>query len=104
MGQDASPVGTTAQPVSGPAPLPEDPALLRSEIERTRLELGAQQGRILGKRRGAAHGLCRRPDWARVLTHRTSSFVVSTACSGMGGVASLTSDRPRSARMPAIAA
>ena len=42
MGQDASPVGATAHPVSTrtPAPLPEDPALLRAEIERTRLELG----------------------------------------------------------------
>jgi hypothetical protein len=42
MGQDASPVGAPAQPVSArpAAPPPDDPALLRAEIERTRLELG----------------------------------------------------------------
>jgi ElaB/YqjD/DUF883 family membrane-anchored ribosome-binding protein len=42
MGQDASTVGAPAHPVStrAPTPMPEDPALLRAEIERTRLELG----------------------------------------------------------------
>jgi len=49
MGQDASPVGTPVQPVSGPAPLSEDPALLRAEIERTRLELGDTVAALAGK-------------------------------------------------------
>ena len=42
MGQDASPVGAPAHAVSAPPapPMPDDPALLRAEIERTRLELG----------------------------------------------------------------
>ena len=49
MGQDASPVGTPTQPVSGPTPLSEDPALLRAEIERTRLELGDTVAALAGK-------------------------------------------------------
>ena len=50
MGQDASPVGTPAQAVSVPAPpLPEDPALLRAEIERARLELGDTVAALAGK-------------------------------------------------------
>jgi hypothetical protein len=41
MGQDASSVRAPAQPVSGNAhPVPDDPAELRAEIERTRLALG----------------------------------------------------------------
>ena len=49
MGQDASPVGTPEHPVSAPAPLPEDPALLRADIERTRLELGDTVAALAGK-------------------------------------------------------
>src|SRR5690606_26364996 len=43
------------------------------------------------------------PDRARVLIHLTSSFTVSTVCSGTGGPASRRSPRPRRARTPAIA-
>ena len=49
MGQDASPVGTPAAAVSAPAPPPEDPPLLRAEIERTRLELGDTVAALAGK-------------------------------------------------------
>src|SRR3954447_211394 len=71
------------------------------------LDVGAQLGRVLRRllrvRRGALLVYCSRADCARVFTHRTSSFVVSTACSGTGGVASFTCALPRSARTPAIA-
>lgn len=49
MGQDASPVRTPGHPVSAPAPLPDDPALLRADIERTRLELGDTVAALAGK-------------------------------------------------------
>jgi hypothetical protein len=35
--------------VSAPAPLPDDPALLRADIERTRLELGDTVAALAGK-------------------------------------------------------
>src|SRR5690348_17403418 len=70
-------------------------------------EDGIRDGRVTGvqtcalpiwRRLRRAHGCSCRADLARVLTHRTSSFVVSTACSGIGGVASFTWDLPRRAR------
>src|SRR4051794_21228412 len=70
---------------------------------RGRLRRGGRRvadGRLL---RDAALVYCSRADCARVFTHRTSSFVVSTACSGIAGVASLTFDLPRRASTPAIA-
>src|SRR4051812_15229777 len=70
---------------------------------RGRLRRGG--GRVADARPLGDAGLvyCSRADCARVFTHRTSSFVVSTACSGIGGVASLTFDLPRRASTPAMA-
>src|SRR4051794_31103692 len=92
------------EPVLGVGHLAREPVLgLGHLVLRAALDVGLVAEGVHGVSHVGPGGLYLPADLVRVFAHSTSSFTVSTVCSGTGGAASRSRLRPASATTAAIA-